>query len=217
MPQQKTKGRCAGCGKQPRVLTEIDSGQALCRTCLKEIRPPRPKHLATHQQIQRLRGNGIRVTEDITKEDVKRYNKIVELRRLGIDVSDDATEAELARAKAARPRTFETTVAGVAYDNADGTSRRNIVRRCRQGENLFLQREPMNQVDPNAIRVLRASGEQLGYLTAWVAGGAMSEGMAEYLDKGGEYEVGITAITGGGFFGGEPEVKIRITHFPYRI
>ncbi len=93
-----------------------------------------------------------------------------------------------------------TTVAGVKHDNDDGTSRRKIIKRCKQGEMLFLEREPRNHFDPNAIRVLRASGEQLGYLTARVAGGMMTEGMAEYLDKGGEYKVVIRGIMGGGFF-----------------
>ncbi len=216
MPQQTTKGRCAACGKEPRVLTQIASGQGLCRTCLKEIRPPRPKHLATLQQIKRLRERGINVIDDITKEDVKRFNKILRLRELGLDVSDNATDEEIAAAKAARPRTFVTTVAGVEHDNDDGTSRHKTIKRCRQGEMLSLEREPRNRFDPNAIRVLRGSGEQLGYLTARVAGGMMTEGMAEYLDKGGEYKVVIKGITGGGLFGGELEVKIEITHYPFR-
>ena len=32
------KGTCEGCGNSPRVLTKIESGQCVCRTCLREIR-----------------------------------------------------------------------------------------------------------------------------------------------------------------------------------
>jgi hypothetical protein len=32
------KGTCDGCGNYPRILTTIESGQKVCRTCLKEIR-----------------------------------------------------------------------------------------------------------------------------------------------------------------------------------
>ena len=41
--QGKDKGRCEVCGKDPRVLTAIDSGQWVCRTCLRELRPSEPK------------------------------------------------------------------------------------------------------------------------------------------------------------------------------
>ena len=32
------KGKCEACGKSPRVLTRIESGQTVCRTCLRAIR-----------------------------------------------------------------------------------------------------------------------------------------------------------------------------------
>ena len=41
--QGKEKGRCDACGKNLRVLTAIESGQRVCRTCLRELRPPKPK------------------------------------------------------------------------------------------------------------------------------------------------------------------------------
>jgi len=82
---------------------------------------------------------------------------------------------------------------------------------------LLLIREPKNRFDPNAARVVRASGEQFGYLTARVAGALMTEGMADYLDKHGEYTVVIKEIAGGGFFGGERGVNIEITYYPLRF
>jgi ribosomal protein L37AE/L43A len=35
---ETSKGTCEGCGKSPRVLTHIESGQWVCRSCLREIR-----------------------------------------------------------------------------------------------------------------------------------------------------------------------------------
>jgi hypothetical protein len=87
---------------------------------------------------------------------------------------------------------FFTKVAGVSYCNNDGTSRQTIVRRCREGESLLLQREPNNPFDANAVRVLRQSGEQVGYLPAHVVG----TGIASDLDEGRTFRVVVDAITG---------------------
>jgi ribosomal protein S14 len=32
------KGTCEGCGNTSRVLSQVESGQWVCRTCLREIR-----------------------------------------------------------------------------------------------------------------------------------------------------------------------------------
>jgi len=57
----------------------------------------------------------------------------------------------------------------VSFTNPDGTDRQSILGRCRVGEHLTLVPEPENPRDPNAIRVQRASGEQLGYIRADLA------------------------------------------------
>jgi ribosomal protein L37AE/L43A len=67
---EKRKGECEGCGKRPRVLRRIDSGQWLCQKCLREIRPPRPKHLATAKQLAYARALGFDVSDNATKEEV---------------------------------------------------------------------------------------------------------------------------------------------------
>jgi hypothetical protein len=36
-PSKVEKGTCDGCGNWPRILTKIESGQYICRTCLREI------------------------------------------------------------------------------------------------------------------------------------------------------------------------------------
>jgi hypothetical protein len=87
---------------------------------------------------------------------------------------------------------FFTKIAGVSHCNDDGTSRQDVVRRCREGEVLRLGREPNKPHDPNAVRVLRQNGEQLGYLPAHVA----ATGLACDLDEGRNFHVIVDAITG---------------------
>lgn len=74
-------------------------------------------------------------------------------------------------------------VIGVTYRNADGSSRQEIIRNCRKGDELMLLREPSNPYDVNAIKVcvpkkpsflsrlLRRKPvlSQLGYLSEYVA------------------------------------------------
>jgi len=65
---------------------------------------------------------------------------------------------------------FCTRVAGVTYENRDGSSRQEAIQNCRCYEQVYLEPEPDNPVDPNAIRVVRGNGEQIGYLRADLAG-----------------------------------------------
>lgn len=99
------KGKCDACEKEPRVVTQIESGDLLCRTCLRELRPPRAKHFATPKQLEWLRARGVNVGFETTKEEAARLRKIlrareIETRRLqmissarerGLNVSSDAT------------------------------------------------------------------------------------------------------------------------------
>ena len=65
-------------------------------------------------------------------------------------------------------------VAGESHRNDDGSDRQAIIPRCRVGELLVLEHEPDNPHDINAIRVLRQSGEQIGYLEREFAGQVVS-------------------------------------------
>jgi hypothetical protein len=67
-------------------------------------------------------------------------------------------------------KSFYTKVAGSTHRNKDGTSRKPIIAKCHVGEILELIHEPDNPVDPNAIRVCRKDGSQLGYLEDRLAG-----------------------------------------------
>ena len=62
-----------------------------------------------------------------------------------------------------------TKVAGVTYLNRDVSSRQEAIQRCCSHEQLFLEPEPENLYDRNAVRVVRETGEQLGYLPATLA------------------------------------------------
>lgn len=84
---------------------------------------------------------------------------------------------------------FETVIFGTHYDNDDGTSRSEIITRCRPGERLLLKREPRNQYDRNAVAVFRANGEQLGYLSKRDA-----PGIAAVMDRGVALHAHIAAI-----------------------
>jgi HIRAN domain len=98
---------------------------------------------------------------------------------------------------------FFSKIAGVTHDNADGTSRQAIISRCNVGERLVLQPEPDNSFDPNAVKVLRTNGEQLGFLGArlaaelqpyLIAGQTIPCCIANF--SGGEYETGVNIYIG---------------------
>jgi len=69
---------------------------------------------------------------------------------------------------------FFGQVAGESHRNDDGSDRQAIFPRCRVGELLVLEHEPDNPHDINAIRVLRQTGEQIGYLEREFAGEVVS-------------------------------------------
>lgn len=84
--------------------------------------------------------------------------------------------AELVRSEASKCRhcgtylsrsedSIGSKVAGVTKRNNDGSDRQEIIKsKCRPGDPLILKREADNPYDPNAVKVLLRSGEQIGYL-----------------------------------------------------
>lgn len=77
-------------------------------------------------------------------------------------------------------RHFFAHVAGESHRNADGSDRQAIIPRCHVGELLALEHEPDNPHDINAIRVLRQTGEQIGYLQREFAGEVVSRSAKGY-------------------------------------
>jgi hypothetical protein len=61
-------------------------------------------------------------------------------------------------------RHVPANVLGVSLANEDGTSRQEIIARCSRFERLVLEREKGGRRDPDAIRVCRENGEQIGRL-----------------------------------------------------
>jgi hypothetical protein len=54
---------------------------------------------------------------------------------------------------------------GVTEQNADGVHRQKILRACTVGEELKLEAGSNNRDDAEFLKILRKSGEQLGYVT----------------------------------------------------
>ena len=65
---------------------------------------------------------------------------------------------------------YDAKVVGVSKENADGTSRQEIiVNEVAEDDLLSLELEPDNPYDPNAVKVLSKTGNQIGYLGRDVA------------------------------------------------
>lgn len=65
-------------------------------------------------------------------------------------------------------RDFYTKVAGVSFDNANGTSRQSIIKKCQSGEDVILKPMPSKEF-PDAIGVFTMKGKQIGFLSADLA------------------------------------------------
>jgi HIRAN domain len=101
-------------------------------------------------------------------------------------------------------RSIHTKIRGVTFDNPDGANRQQIIRQwCHSGDALYLEREPNNPADRNAIQVKRVicsdvpdkprQGEPLGYLSRDLA-----ERFAPQMDEGFVLMAArITEVTGG--------------------
>lgn len=84
---------------------------------------------------------------------------------------------------------FDIHVAGVTFDNENGTSRQVIIRLCKVGDPLILKHVPVDQ-DANAVQVLRENGDQVGYLPREIA-----TEIAPILDRGESVDAKIVEKT----------------------
>ncbi len=65
---------------------------------------------------------------------------------------------------------YESKVAGVSKDNADGTSRQTIIEKeVNEEDDLYLELDSENKFDPNAIKVLSKHKSQIGFLKSELA------------------------------------------------
>lgn len=88
------------------------------------------------------------------------------------------------------PGIIHTKVAGVSFNNDDGTSRQAIVRSLRPGEQLFLRHVPIPG-HPEAMQVITYKGQQVGHLPSGMGKNAL-KWFKEYT-----VYVYVTEITGG--------------------
>lgn len=86
---------------------------------------------------------------------------------------------------------IETRVAGVSFNNDDGTSRQEILKRCTTGESIRLIHAPMPGHE-FAVKVLRENGEQLGYIPSEDA-----EDVESWVNSANKVTAKIKKITGG--------------------
>lgn len=85
------------------------------------------------------------------------------------------------------------SVVGESFNNPDGSSRQDEIRRCGVGESVRLQPEPDNPHDPNAVAVYSLRSVKIGYLCRADASYFMD---ATYED-GVCFEASIGCIGGG--------------------
>ena len=81
---------------------------------------------------------------------------------------------------------LHSKIAGISFEG-----RQSLIQSLSVGVELFLQRQPDNFYDKNAIKILTKEGEHLGFINRELA-----EGMAYAMDNGNKYRVQITDITG---------------------
>lgn len=93
--------------------------------------------------------------------------------------------------------TIKTRVAGISFENKDGSSRQANARRVRKGDPLQLRREPENVYDPHALAVefVEPEGQtlQLGYVPRGLA-----SVLAPMVDAGAKLEASVIRAGGGG-------------------
>lgn len=78
---------------------------------------------------------------------------------------------------------IRTRVAGVTFENRDGTPRQPFVKRAKKDDRLALRREPDNPFDPNAIAVWWADPEGLDHQVGYVPR-ALAALLAPLVDEG---------------------------------
>ena len=88
---------------------------------------------------------------------------------------------------------FYTKLAGVSKKNEDGRHRQEVIEEdLYEGLDLYLEREPDNAYDSNAVAVFTSAyGDQVGYLN-----GKVAEEIAPLMDRGQLVTCQVSEITG---------------------
>jgi hypothetical protein len=110
--------------------------------------------------------------------------------------------------------TIHSKIAGVSFNNDDGSSRQQIIRKfCKEGDQLTLKREPNNPYGRgNAIAVHLPTGPQLGYIEH-----GLSRDLAPKIDVGTRLRVTVAAVTGIDKSALGVDIAIEVVMSQYRI
>ncbi len=208
VPQKRRRGKCDGCDRKQMVLTKIQSGQQVCQSCLREIRGPDWSKLATLKQVESLQMEGYRVDEKLTKEEYNRIRMSQTLKERGVAFSPTASLDDLSQlVSSTSVYTWCTSVAGVSFQNNDGSSRQTAISECHVGDILSLNRQSTNPHDSNAIAVFNSHGNQIGFLPRDVA-----TVVAAWIDSGSIATAVVRRITSSDEFSGRDYVDIVVLH-----
>lgn len=83
----------------------------------------------------------------------------------------------------------------------------SVLAYCKRGEELIIDRLPEAQIAKNRIRLIRQSGEIIGYLDADICEKVISE-----MDKNRSVRAEIAEIAGGGIIARKPRrCRVKIT------
>ncbi len=87
---------------------------------------------------------------------------------------------------------YESKVVGVSQKNDDGTERQDIIsREVLEDDELYLEAEPDNRFDSNAIKVISKFKNQIGYLNKELA-----EKVKPALENDAEIHTKVTWVSG---------------------
>ena len=85
-------------------------------------------------------------------------------------------------------------VAGVIFRNDDGSERQKLISKCKRGEPLSFLHDRENEFSIFATKVLRKTGEQLGYAPEY-----MAERIVDEVESGYKARGVLLNVTGGTF------------------
>jgi hypothetical protein len=110
---------------------------------------------------------------------------------------------------------FEHAIAGVSMPSRDGHDRQALVQTFVPRQELFLVREPNNEFDRNAIKIVDQYGRSPGYVSAkpadwWGIPGGLAGFLAERMDKGEVWRAFVVGVFGGKPMYGKPTWGCRV-------
>jgi len=123
------------------------------------------------EALKEYEDKGIRTIEPLPSEIIRRKNKEIENIKNKINQNFEIF------------KNMDIKVSGVSHDNDDGSSRQEIIKRSKVGDELEFIHSPVKQ-DENAVKIIKKNGEQLGWvskylstdLSQWIQSGKLIEG-----------------------------------------